>query len=77
MEYLSYLGDKGYVLCMYEAKNSKICNFWTFWPVTKSITGGSVHVCVFTYDDSAGIITELMDQNIQKCCICPMLSTYP
>ncbi len=22
---------------MYEAKNSKICNFWTFWPVIQLI----------------------------------------
>ncbi len=21
------------ILAMYEAKNSKTCNFWTFWPV--------------------------------------------
>ena len=24
---------------MYEAKNSKICNFWTFWPVIQPING--------------------------------------
>ncbi len=22
---------------MYEAKNSKICNFWTFWPVIQLV----------------------------------------
>ena len=25
------------ICAMYEAKNSKICNFWTFWPVIQLI----------------------------------------
>ncbi len=25
------------ILAMYEAKNSKICNFWTIWPVIQQI----------------------------------------
>ncbi len=34
--------ERGYsrtlrILAMYEAKNSKICNFWTFWPVIQLI----------------------------------------
>ncbi len=45
---------------MYEVKNSKICNFWTFWPVLQLIN----HLCqirqkvpVRFWKD--GIITEL------------------
>ena len=51
------------IRAMYEVKNSKICNFWMFWPVIQLI---------FHLFQSKRVI----DQNIQKCCICLMHSRY-
>ncbi len=55
---------------MYEVKNSKICNFWTFWPVIQLIKS-ACPILKRWYNN------RIIDQNIQKCCICLMHSTYP
>ena len=52
---------------MYEVKNSKICNFWMFWPVIQLIN----HLFQNFHNN------RIIDQNIQKCCICLMHSRYP
>ncbi len=40
---------------MYEVKNSKICNFWTFWPVIQLMN----HLFQIRQKAKSGIITEL------------------
>ncbi len=53
---------------MYEAKNSKICNFWTFWPVIQLIND------LFKIRQKDGIITELSTKISRSAVFAPCMA---
>ena len=84
--WFSSIGKQFKDMCYAWIKNSIICNFWTFWPVIQLIiTELSTKIsrsavfkkgCLSDFEKMT-YNNRVMDQNIQKCCICLMHSRYP
>ncbi len=65
------------ILASYEAKIAKICNFWTFWPVTKLIN----HLFKIRQTDmfcqilKVWSISLITGQDVQKVQICAIFAS--